>query len=104
MNVVLDNFGRGLKKGILLHIHVEDFITYPWILRTHFLDFIRIFESQKSETMSKLPKKSEKVQIEGEQRRIATIYLFAVEILLHIHVEDFITYLWTPRTHFLDFI
>ncbi len=87
-----------------MHIHVEDFITYPWILRTHFLDFIRIFESQKSETMSKLPKKSEKVQIEGEQRRIATIYLFAVEILLHIHVEDFITYLWTPRTQFLDFI
>ena len=28
----------------------------------------------------------------------------AVEILLHIHVEDFITYPWTPRTHFLDFI
>ncbi len=54
--------------------------------------------------MSKLPKKSDKVQIEGEQRRIATTYLFAVEILLHIHVEDFITYLWTPRTHFLDFI
>jgi hypothetical protein len=54
--------------------------------------------------MSKLPKKSDRVQIEGEQRRIATIDLFAVEILLYIHVEDFITYPWTPRTHFLDFI
>ena len=48
--------------------------------------------------------KSEKVQIEGEQRRIATIYLLAVEILLHINVEDFITYPWTLRTHFVDFI
>ena len=28
----------------------------------------------------------------------------AVEILLHIHVEDFIIYPWIPRTHFLDFI
>ena len=39
------------------------------------------------------------MQIEGEQRRIATIYLLAAKILLHVHVEDFITYLWTPRTH-----
>ena len=50
--------------------------------------------------MSKLQKKSDKVQIEGEQRRIATIYLFAVEILLHIHVEDFITYPWIPKNSF----
>ena len=42
--------------------------------------------------MSKLPKKKvKKLQIEGEQRTIATIYLLAVEIVLHIHVEDFIT-------------
>ena len=44
------------------------------------------------------------MQIDGEQRRIATIYWLTVEILLHIHVEEFITYPWTPRTHFLDFI
>jgi hypothetical protein len=61
-----------------------------------------MFESQKTETMSKLPKKSEKVQIQGEQRRIATIYFLAVEILLHIHVEDFVTYLWTPKNHFFE--
>ena len=36
-------------------------------------------------------KKVKKLQIEGEQRTIATIYLLAVEIVLHIHVEDFIT-------------
>ena len=45
-----------------------------------------------------------KMQIEGEQRSIATIYLLTVELLLRIHVEDFITYPWIPKTHFLDFI
>ena len=40
----------------------------------------------------------------GEQRAIAAIYFLAVEIILHIHVEDFITYQWIPRTHFLNFI
>jgi hypothetical protein len=54
--------------------------------------------------MSKLPKKNEKVQIQGEQRTIAAIYFLAVEILLHTHVEDFITYPWTPKNHFLNFI
>jgi hypothetical protein len=39
-----------------------------------------------------------------EHREIATIYSLAVAILLHIHVEDFITYPWIPRTHFWDFI
>ena len=43
-------------------------------------------------------------QIQGEQRRISAIYFVAVEILLHIHVEDFITHPWIPRTHFWDFI
>ena len=37
--------------------------------------------------MSKLAKKNENVQIEGEHCRIATIYLLVVEILLHFHVE-----------------
>jgi hypothetical protein len=54
--------------------------------------------------MSKLPKNSEKMQVQREQRRIATILFLAVEILLHILVEDFITYPWIPITHFLDFI
>ena len=36
--------------------------------------------------------KSKKIQTEGEQHRIATIYLLTVELLLHIHEEDFITY------------
>jgi hypothetical protein len=49
-------------------------------------------------------KKGEKMQIQGEQHRISATHFLAVEILLHIHVEDFITYPWTPRTHFLDFI
>ena len=50
--------------------------------------------------MSKLVNKSEKMQIEGEHHKIATIYLLTIEILWHIHVEDFITYLWTLITHF----
>jgi len=49
-------------------------------------------------------KKGEKVEIQGEQRRIVAIYFLAVKILLHIHVEDFITYPWTPRTCILEFI
>ena len=36
--------------------------------------------------------KSKKLQIEGGQRRIATIYLLILEMLLHIHVEDFNNY------------
>ena len=41
--------------------------------------------------MSKLSKKRENVWIQGEQRRIATVYVFAIKILLRIHVEDSIT-------------
>jgi hypothetical protein len=44
------------------------------------------------------------MQIQGEQHGIAAIYFLEVNILLHIHVGDFITYLWTPKTHFLEFI
>jgi hypothetical protein len=40
------------------------------------------------------------MQIQGEHRRIAATHVLAVQILLHIHIEDFITYIWTPRTHF----
>jgi hypothetical protein len=54
--------------------------------------------------MSKLSKKSEKMQIQGEQRRISAIYFLAIEIFLHIHVEDFITYPQTPKIHFWEFI
>ena len=50
---------------ILYHIHVRDFITYPWTPRTHSLDFVWNFESQKIETMSKLPKKVKNADWKG---------------------------------------
>ena len=39
-----------------------------------------------------------------EQRRIAIAHSLEVQMLFHIHVEDFITYPWTPETQFLEFI
>ena len=60
----------------LLHIHIEDFITYPWIQRFHFLEFICSLQSPKTKIISKLAKISEKMQIEGEQHKIPTIYYY----------------------------
>jgi hypothetical protein len=48
---------HSLAVEMLLHIHIDDFITYPWTPRPHFLEFIGIFESQETKTMSKLSKK-----------------------------------------------
>ena len=73
MNVAFGNFGRGLKKGNIIAHSCRGLHYLSMDIKNSFFGLLRIFEKQKSETMSKLPKKSEKMQIEGEQRRIATI-------------------------------
>jgi hypothetical protein len=39
-----------------------------------------------------------------KQRRIAVARSFAIQMLFHICIEYFISYPWTPRTQFLEFI
>jgi hypothetical protein len=53
---------HSLAVQMVFDIRIEDFITYPWTPINQILEFIWIFESQKTKTMSKIPKTSEKMQ------------------------------------------
>ena len=61
-------------------------------------------EPKPGDYVEKLSKKKWKNADSSEQRRIAVALSLRVWILLHNIVKNVISYPWTPRIHFLEFI